>query len=303
VVAGAGAIPHLSGLIAHRDGKLKRQVCACLANISKHNVDMAEAVVEADLFPGVLPCLKDDDLFVRKNAAVLVREVVKHSEELASLVVAAEGAGALVEYLADSSGNARLPAVMALGYIGAFSESLAMSVIGASAVPALRQALLEEPEDHIKAASAWALGQVGRHTAQHARALAEADVLRHLLGTMTADESSDDLVSKSKRALKAVIAQCTYLTAMEPMLRAGAPPSIVKAILGQFAKVLPGDRDKRRALVQSGGLKAVQELAADDPEIADYVEAINSNYPQEVVTYCSPEFQQTLATRALESTK
>lgn len=43
------------------------------------------------------------------------------------------------------------------------------------------QALVAEPEDHIKAASAWSLGQIGRHTPDHARALAEGDVLRHLL--------------------------------------------------------------------------------------------------------------------------
>lgn len=45
----------------------------------------------------------------------------------------------------------------------------------------MMQALVAEPEDHIKAASAWSLGQIGRHTPDHARALAEGDVLRHLL--------------------------------------------------------------------------------------------------------------------------
>lgn len=44
-----------------------------------------------------------------------------------------------------------------------------------------QQALVSEPEDHIKAACAWSLGQIGRHTPDHARALAEGDVLRHLL--------------------------------------------------------------------------------------------------------------------------
>lgn len=302
VVASAGAVPHLAGLIGHKDAKLKRQVCACLSHIAKHNVDLAEIVVEAEIFPAILPCLKDEDLFVRKNAAVAIREVAKHSEELANLVVAAEGGGALVEYVYDSRGNARLPGIMALGYIGAFSESLSMSLIKGSCVPALKQSLLEEPEDHLKSASAWALGQIGRHTAEHARAIAENDVLRHLLATMTADDSSDDLVKKSKRSLKAIIGQCTYLTAMEPLLKS-APAPILKCILSQFQKVLPMDKDKRRALVQSGGLRSVQELDRDDPEILDYVEAINSNYPEEVVTYCSPQFQETLASRVMDDTR
>lgn len=49
VVAGAGAIPHLAALISHTDAKLKRQVCSCLSQISKHNVDLAESVVESNV--------------------------------------------------------------------------------------------------------------------------------------------------------------------------------------------------------------------------------------------------------------
>ena len=45
----------------------------------------------------------------------------------------------------------------------------------------LKDALINEPEDHLKAAAAWSLGQIGRHSPDHARALAEADVLRRLL--------------------------------------------------------------------------------------------------------------------------
>ena len=36
-------------------------------------------------------------------------------------------------------------------------------------------------EDHIQAAAAWALGQIGRHTPEHAKAVAVANVLPKLL--------------------------------------------------------------------------------------------------------------------------
>jgi hypothetical protein len=36
-------------------------------------------------------------------------------------------------------------------------------------VAPLFAALVEEPEDHIKSASAWSLGQIGRHTPDHAK--------------------------------------------------------------------------------------------------------------------------------------
>ena len=68
-VVDAGAVAYLAPLIQHDDGKLKRQVCSCLAQIAKHSVDLAEVVVEAEIFPKILTCLGDVDTYVRKNAA------------------------------------------------------------------------------------------------------------------------------------------------------------------------------------------------------------------------------------------
>ncbi|CAN0167607.1 unnamed protein product, partial [Hapterophycus canaliculatus] len=80
VDAGAGA--YLSPLIMHPDSKLKRQVCCCLGQIAKHSVDLAEVVVEAEVFPNILKCLRDSDLYVRKNAATCIREIAKHTPEV-----------------------------------------------------------------------------------------------------------------------------------------------------------------------------------------------------------------------------
>ena len=65
----------------------------------KHGVQLAEAAVEARLFPLLLVRLVDRDEGSRRAAAVVVREVVKHSEQLAAVVVEAGGVGSLVEYL------------------------------------------------------------------------------------------------------------------------------------------------------------------------------------------------------------
>jgi hypothetical protein len=54
------------------------QVCAALAQVAKHSVDLAEVVVEAELFPKCLTCLKYPDDAVRKAAATLCREVGRH---------------------------------------------------------------------------------------------------------------------------------------------------------------------------------------------------------------------------------
>jgi hypothetical protein len=212
-VVDAGAVAYLAPLILHPDAKLKRQVCGALAHISKHSVDLAEVVVEAEIFPNILNCLKDSDVMVRKNAAMCIREVSKHTPELAKLIVNSGGAAALVDYISEAMGNNKLPGIMALGYITAFSETLALAAIVSKGIAPLKDALVSEPEDHIKAACAWTLGQIGRHTPDHARAIAEGDVLRHLLACMVHEESSEDLKTKSKRALKAILAKCTHLQA------------------------------------------------------------------------------------------
>ena len=136
------------------------------------------------------------------SAATAVREIAKHTPELAKLIVGAGGGAALVDYVSEAKGNAKLPGIMAIGYISAFSETLAHSCILSKAVAPLKEALVMEPEDHVKAATAWSLGQIGRHTPDHARALAEGDVLRHLLACMVHENSSEDLKTKAKRALK-----------------------------------------------------------------------------------------------------
>ena len=57
-VVDAGAIAHLASLISSSDAKLKRQVYSALSQISKHSVDLAEMVVEAEIFPAVLTSLR-----------------------------------------------------------------------------------------------------------------------------------------------------------------------------------------------------------------------------------------------------
>ena len=248
-VVDAGAVAYLAPLILHPDAKLKRQVCGALAHISKHSVDLAEVVVEAEIFPNILNCLKDADVMVRKNAAMCVREIAKHTPELAKLIVNSGGAAALVDYVSDAHGNNKLPGIMALGYISAFSETLALATIVSKGIAPLKDALISEPEDHIKAACAWTLGQIGRHTPDHARAMAEGDVLRHLLSCMVHEDSSEDLKTKSKRALKAILAKCTHLQALQPLLR-DSPVKVQKYVLRQFAQLLPHDVEARRSFVQ-----------------------------------------------------
>jgi len=293
-VVDAGAVSLLAKDISHNDAPLKRQVCSCLAQIAKHSVDLAEVVVEAEIFPRILHCLKDTDEYVRKNAATCIREIARHTPDLAKLIVNAGGVAAMVDYIMDARGNNRLPGIMTLGYIAAFSETLALAVVVSKGIPPLKDALINEPEDHLKASAAWSLGQIGRHSPDHARALAEADCLRRLLAVFLHQDSSEDLQTKAKRALKSVIQKCTYLPALEPLLQE-APPNILKYVVQQFNKVLPNDLNARRSFVQSGGLQKIQEVKAEmGSKLHDYIEEINLLYPPEIVQYYSPNYADAL---------
>ena len=293
-IVDAGAVPYLTALVSHPDAQLKRQVCSCLANIAKHNVDLAEIVAEADLFPKILNCLKDSDVQVRKNGATCIREIAKQTTELAKMIVHYGGHRAIVDYLLESQGSAALPGIMTLGFIAAFDESLAMNVITAKAIKPLKDALINEPEDHIKAAAAWSLGQLGRHSPEHAKHLAENDVPSRLLAVYMSPDSSEDLKNKSKRALKSIIQICTHLPALEPLLQL-APQNILKYVVAQFAKMLPQSLDARKSFLQSGGFQKVQEIKAPaGSKLKGYIDEINSQFPTDIVQYYSPEYSNTL---------
>eukprot|EP01007_Sphenomonas_quadrangularis_P001901 NODE_302_length_1653_cov_168.762469_g226_i0.p1 GENE.NODE_302_length_1653_cov_168.762469_g226_i0~~NODE_302_length_1653_cov_168.762469_g226_i0.p1 ORF type:complete len:417 (-),score=148.29 NODE_302_length_1653_cov_168.762469_g226_i0:374-1624(-) len=294
VVVDAGAINHLAPLIMSSDSKLKRQVvqevCQCLAQIAKHSVDLAELVVEGEILPKIFTLLKDPDEVVRKNSATCIREIAKHTPELAQLIVNAGGVGALVDFVSNASGTAQLPGIMTLGYISAFSETLALAVIVSKGVAPLGGALEGDNEDYVKAAAAWSLGQIGRHSADHAKSVADCNVLPKLLDCYLAKASSDDLKTKAKNALKAVIQKCVHLPALQPLLH-HAPPNILKHVCVQFAKVLPLDVAAKREFVASRGLAVLQKIKADPGSaLAEAIQTINNCYPPEIVHYYSPDY-------------
>jgi hypothetical protein len=187
---------------------------------------------------------------------------------------------------------------MALGYIGAFSETLATAVIASKGIAPLFNALAEEPEDHVKSASAWSLGQIGRHTPDHAKAVADAGVLSKLVAVGASRSAGEDLKTKCVRALRFVIEKLTDLRALDATLQEpGLPPEVVKFVVHQISKVLPNDPQGRHDFVVGGGLAACQALDAEaGTALKEYVDIIKSCYPEEIVQYYSP----TYATQLLE---
>merc|ERR1712060_464042 len=295
-VVDAGAVGLLVLCVQEPELTLKRISATALSEIAKHTEDLAEVVVEAEIFPRIFNCLKDTDVQVRKNAATCIREIAKQTTELAKLIVHSGGAAATVDYISESKGNARLPGIMTLGYISAFDDSLAMAVVVSKGIAPLKDALIHEPEDHIKAAAAWSLGQIGRHSPDHAKYLAEADVPARLLAVymMQEGQGSNDLKDKSKKALKNIIQMCTHLSSLEPLLIL-APNNILTYVTAQFAKVLPQNTEAKKTFIKSGGFQRIQEIdAAPGSKLRENIDAINTHFPEKVVQYYSPGFAENL---------
>jgi hypothetical protein len=161
----------------------------------------------------------------------------------------------------------------------------------------LKDALISEKEDHMKAAAAWTLGQIGRHTPDHAKALAEGGVFAPLVVLLSRVDASDDLRLKCKRALKAVLVKCTDASAIAPLLR-DSSPKVQKYALAQFAAILPHDAAARRAFMATGLLQRVQEIKAGaPPKVIESVARINACFPDEAVRFSDPLYARELLAR------
>ena len=161
----------------------------------------------------------------------------------------------------------------------------------------MKDALVSEKEDHMKAAAVWTLGQVGRHTPDHSLSLAEAGVFAPIVVLLSRADSSDDLRLKCKRALKAVVGKCTDAAALAPLLR-DANPKVNKYALAQFAAILPHDAAARRAFLATGLLQRVQELKAGaPPKVLESMSRINSCFPDEAVRFSDPGYARELLAR------
>ncbi|CAH2282277.1 sperm-associated antigen 6 isoform X1 [Pelobates cultripes] len=322
-IVDCGAVDTLVVCLEDFDPGVKEAAAWALGYIARHNAELSQAVVDAGAVPLLVLCIQEPEIALKRIAASALSDLSKHSPELAQtvvdagaiahlaqmilnpdaklklsqLIVNAGGVAAVIDCIGNCTGNVRLPGIMMLGYVAAHSENLAMAVIISKGVPQLAICLSEESEDHIKAAAAWSLGQIGRHTPEHARAVAVANVFPKLLTLYMDTDSSEDLQVKAKKALKNILQKCTHLPALEPLLH-DAPPNILKHVVGQFSKVLPHDSKARRLFVTSGGLKKIQEISADPGSpLQEYINTINNCYPEEIVRYYSPGYSQTLLER------
>ena len=173
----------------------------------------------------------------------------------------------------------------------------ALAIIVHKGVGVVKDALIGEKDDHVKVACVWTLGQLGRHTPDHSKALTEGGCLAPMVVLLSHPESSDDLRLKCKRALKAILVKCTNAQALAPLLR-DPNPKVNKYALAQFAAVLPNDGAARKAFMASGLLQRVQEIKQSaPPKVAESIARINACFPEEAVRFSDPAYAKEILAR------
>ncbi|XP_073389972.1 uncharacterized protein [Physcomitrium patens] len=314
IAADRGAVESMAGLINDEDLPLRRQLCASLAQIAKHTPELgtkvvesgvlshvsafldvdqpdtrlkAEAVLDTKIFPNVILLLKNIEQMVRRNAAMVICEVCKHTKDQARFVLSAGCAPALVDNISDVRSHERLPGIMALGHLASFSPELSTAVISSNALPPLVDVLEHEDEDHVKGASAWSLGQIGKHTPVHAKEVALVGTMLHLVVCAKTKRTSEDLRKKCEFSIKSIVNRLEYTPALDSLLNGPImPEQCLKLVLIQIAKLVPTSVELQTKLLLSGSFARLQELQLGAAEtIVELIEKIASVYPEEIRSF------------------
>lgn len=302
-------LPFLGPLISHPDPKLKRQAIACLSHIAYHNQSLAEQVIHYTQLAQLLKNLKDPDLKVRINTAECIKNLVRHKAESAKLFCNKDGAKALIEYVKNNDGPAREPALYAISCIASFDEGLAITIINSDAVPTLRDCLKDNYKDlNIKLRAAHALGCLGMHSEDHAKALAEKDVLKELLEIILSETKKKEnrhveLLETSKEASRKIIANCKSVNALDELIKPETPSEIMVLVLRQLLRILPTNNLSKKRFAETRGLQKLlihkEELSRSptggDKVIETIIDDIAKHYPPDLVNYFTPGYAEKIA--------
>ncbi|VWU49906.1 armadillo repeat protein PF16, putative [Hepatocystis sp. ex Piliocolobus tephrosceles] len=299
------ALPNLIKFLEHNDVQIKRYTCNCLSQIAKHKEELTELMIENDIFPKILYLLKDNDDIVKKNCANAIKEMSKHNEDLCKIIARAGTLPFLCECIEQTSkDNIKLPAILCLGFISSFSETLSLNVILANAIPTLKKCMTEETEDYIKSASVWTIGNIGKHSTDHAKKIADENILIILVNLYNANDSSDDLKKKIKISLKAIIQKITDFEALQPVFLKSTF-KLAKYSIFQFSKILPNNPSYKKMFIKSGCLKYLQEIkhSEEGKKLDLEIKSINKIFPEDIINYYTPGYSDTLIKRIDEVEK
>ncbi|XP_058810073.1 sperm-associated antigen 6-like [Phymastichus coffea] len=293
-VIDAGAIPLLVKNSSIEDTKLNHQTLLTLVCIAKHSVQLSNTIVQSQLLSDIFSYDNFTDNYITKTATNLVKEISKHGGELVECMFTEEGIKFLIQVMSSTNTPTILSAILALGYAAGYSNRIAMNIIEMKGLHSLAKVFRTHSDFHTFAISIWAAGQIGKHSFEHANAIAETDILTIVLAMYNCPLSSKKLKSKCKVTLKLVLQNCIKIEVLKTLL-SDCPSDILKYILNQFTKILPIDSKARQLFITTGGLKEIQNIKAlPDSNLSRLVKIIKCCFPEEIIRLYSPGYSDSL---------
>ena len=290
-----GTLKAITAAFKDRDMELRQNACICLANLAKHNEEIAQKVGNADLFPAIIDyCLKEEKPGLQRQAMQCIKEIAGQSAELAKMVGDPKYIDPIINYLSKAKGAGKLPAIMTLGFVAGFDKEMAKTVVQLKGHIALMDSLEHDKETHIKAAAAWSLGQIVKHSAELGSGLNDQKVMNALLKAYLYAEEKGDLQNKARRALRTMIQQCQEMSALAPLL-GSAPVKILKHVVAQIGNLLKNKKELLLLFAKEGHLGKLQEIQAPaESKLQASIVEINKLYSDDVVHYFTKGHLDTL---------
>eukprot|EP00826_Nyctotherus_ovalis_P062253 TRINITY_DN8978_c0_g1_i1.p1 TRINITY_DN8978_c0_g1~~TRINITY_DN8978_c0_g1_i1.p1 ORF type:complete len:498 (+),score=167.64 TRINITY_DN8978_c0_g1_i1:313-1806(+) len=316
-----GACTALARLVSSPSIHIRRQACACLAQIARHGSTAATRISEEAL-EKLVEALGDSDKFVKRNAMTCVREIIKHEEEEANKLNKFGGPAPLIRYINETTGNMKLPGIVALCHYAAADQNNAKAVIDCNGIQPLKEALLNDPLIFVQSAAAWGLGIIAGFSEEHAAAVVEADVheaLRTVVKRIEAERRRDfagggvsgqqmegsvtrkeeektadamareDLRKKVFEALARVMEKCNKHDTMIDIfleevddIKNESTQELLKVILQRLGTLVREKGNCWKKFAMSGALKKLQDLRTSEDTEVKHI--INTFFQGEVET-------------------
>uniref|UniRef100_A0A8C9LU60 Uncharacterized protein n=1 Tax=Piliocolobus tephrosceles TaxID=591936 RepID=A0A8C9LU60_9PRIM len=164
--------------------------------------------------------------------------------------------------------------------------------------------ILGKLANYIKSASVWTIGNIGKHSTDHAKKIADENILIILVNLYNANDSSDDLKKKIKISLKAIIQKITDFEALQPVFLKSTF-KLAKYSIFQFSKILPNNPSYKKMFIKSGCLKYLQEIkhSEEGKKLDLEIKSINKIFPEDIINYYTPGYSDTLIKRIDEVEK
>ncbi|KAL5015967.1 hypothetical protein ScPMuIL_005556 [Solemya velum] len=143
-------------LINHNSAAIKSRTCGLLGNMMKHNSNVYAILKQREkIFTGIIACLKDEDVNVRKGASYAIGNAAFHNAELYPKMKSA--VPHLVELLKDPVHKSRCNAASACGNLAMHSNALCAELKKYKVVASLLQVACHDSQPNVQASALIAL--------------------------------------------------------------------------------------------------------------------------------------------------